>query len=175
MNKLNIFISVFFVSLFFTLSCVADEQNSGLSNDYTLLNRDQPQHLPYVKAILKNHKFNIALARTPAERMKGLMFCNKLKSNEAMLFVYSYPRKMIFWMKNTKIPLDLVFFSPELQVTEWIENMRPGYGKSDSELPRYPSKEPAQYALELPVGTIKKLHLEPGDMLKIPLTFLFSE
>lgn len=138
-------------------------------------NENKPQTLPQVVGELNGHRINIALARTVLQRTKGLMFAKSLDENKGMLFVYKAPKMMVFWMKNTKIPLDLVFFSPDLQITECIEGMVPGFGKKESELPRYSAKYPAQYALELPAGSIRKFELKPGDVLKIPLTFLYSE
>lgn len=103
------------------------------------------------------------------------MYYDFLAENHGMLFVYQTPRTMSFWMKNTKIPLDLVFFSDTLEITEWIENMQPGYGKPENLLPRYTSQSPAQYALELPAGSIVRLGLKTGDRLDIPVTLLYSD
>lgn len=103
------------------------------------------------------------------------MFYETLPENEGMLFVYSSPRIMSFWMYNTRIPLDLVFFSDQLTVTEWIESMQPGYGTVPTLLPRYVSQLEAQYALELNAGAIKKLGIKVGDSLEIPLTLLYSD
>lgn len=115
------------------------------------------------------------LARSADEKAKGLMFFDSLSENEGMLFVYPAPRLMSFWMYNTKIELDLVFFSDQLLVTEFIEAMQPGYGLLPSQLPRYVSQQPAQYALELKSGMIKQLGLAVGDRLDIPITLLYSD
>lgn len=133
------------------------------------------QVLPETSASLAGHNLNIMLARTFDEKAMGLMFYEKLEENRGMLFIYSAPRLMSFWMKNTMIPLDLVFFSENLEITEWIEGMEPGYGKSEASLPHYRATEPAQYALELNAGMIKKLGLKKGDRLEIPITLLYSD
>ena len=113
------------------------------------------QALPETNASLAGHDLNIMLARTFDEKAIGLMFYEKLEENRGMLFIYSAPRLMSFWMKNTMIPLDLIFFSENLEITEWIENMEPGYGRPEAGLPHYKATEPAQYALELNSGMVK--------------------
>jgi len=144
-----------------------------ISNTWLL--KREPQKVTVTDATLGGHAFKIMLTRTTDEKAKGLMFFDRLAENEGMLFVYNSPRTMSFWMKNTRIPLDLVFFSENLEVTEWIEGMVPGYGKPDFMLQRYISNLPAQYALELASGTIARLQLKTGDRLEIPLTLLYSD
>ncbi len=133
------------------------------------------QVLPETRASLAGHDLSIMLARTFDEKALGLMFYEKLEDNRGMLFVYSAPRLMSFWMKNTMIPLDLIFFSEDLEITEWIEGMEPGFGKPEAGLPHYKATGPAQYALELNAGMVKKLGLKKGDKLEIPITLLYSD
>ena len=132
----------------------------------------QPQKLSTISVIFKGHDLNIMLAKTRAEKAKGLMFYNEIASDTGMLFVYKYPQQMSFWMMNTKIPLDLVFFSENLTVTEYIKNMIPGFGKRPDTLPHYDSNGKAQYALELKAGMIDELGIVVGDKLEIPQIFL---
>jgi hypothetical protein len=115
------------------------------------------------------------LARTNSEKSKGLMYFDTLGEKEGMLFVYSSSQIMSFWMYNTKIPLDLIFFSENLEVTEWVKHMKPGFGIPPTQLPRYISSMPAQYALELNAGSIEKFGIKYGDKLEIPITMLYSE
>lgn len=136
---------------------------------------ESPQNVFSTSGTLGGHKLDVMLARNSAEKTKGLMYFSKLSDNQGMLFVYDTPQIMSFWMKNTKIPLDLVFFSENLEITEWIEGMLPGYGKPDGLLPHYTSKRPAQYAIELSAGSVVRLGLKPGDRLEIPITLLYSE
>ncbi len=53
--------------------------------------------------------FNVELAATPEKRARGLMFREEMASDAGMLFVYEYPQRAVFWMKNTLIPLDMIF------------------------------------------------------------------
>ena len=133
------------------------------------------QILPETVASLAGTRLNIMLARTFAEKAQGLMYYESLAENRGMLFVYQQPRNMSFWMKNTMIPLDLIFISENLEIIEWIENMEPGFGQPETALPKYKSTQPAQYALELNAGQVKKLGLKIGDRLDIPITLLYSD
>lgn len=135
----------------------------------------QPQVLPTVKATLANTELDIMLARTYLQKQQGFMFYEEIANNTGMLFVYNQDHLMHFWMKNTIVPLDLVFLSSELKVVEWIENMKPGFGKPENTLPHYSSTQPARYALELKAGMVKKLGIKIGDKLEIPLIMLYSE
>lgn len=158
---------------FLTVIFLCNAAFSQISNSWLL--KREPQKTSATDAVIAGQSLKIMLARTSDEKAKGLMFFERLGDNEGMIFVYNTPRVMSFWMKNTKIPLDLVFFSENLEITEWIEGMVPGYGKPDFMLPRYVSDMPAQYALELASGTVARLQLKKGDRLEIPLTLLYSD
>jgi hypothetical protein len=132
------------------------------------------QELPFHEAILGTNTLSIMLARTEEERRIGLMYRPALASGQGMLFCYDAPQEMSFWMKNTRIPLDLVFFSADLKVTEWVEGMVPGFGLPESLLPLYSSRGMAQYALELASGSIRALGVKPGQVLGVPAPLLFS-
>lgn len=132
------------------------------------------EQLPKVKAQLSGQELTLFLARSRKEKAQGLMFIETLAENHGMLFIYDQPQMMSFWMKNTRIPLDIVFFCERLRVTEWIENMKPGYGKPDNILKTYNSTAPAQYALELNAGAILDLNVQLGDKLIIPITVLHT-
>lgn len=133
------------------------------------------QTLPATKATLAGNDLNLWLARTYQEKASGLMFFDAIANDQGMLFIYDEPRIMSFWMKNTRIPLDLVFFNENLEINGWIKDMQPGYGLPERSLPSYASDLPAQYALELNTGSIDRLKLKPGDRLEIPITLLYSD
>lgn len=159
----------------FCLACQADSGSETTVYQAPIAKQGKHQVLPEAVGNLAGHQLSIMLARSFDEKAVGLMFYEKLPENSGMLFVYQAPRIMSFWMKNTMIPLDLVFFDENLQITEWIEGMEPGFGLPEAALPRYTSQQPAQYALELPAGSIAKLGLKTGDRLDIPVTLLYSD
>ncbi|MGM0598585.1 MAG: DUF192 domain-containing protein [Candidatus Rifleibacteriota bacterium] len=165
------------ITILFCISCKADSStySASINTESPIQGNTQGQKLPFYEAELAGNKLELMLARTHAEKSAGLMFYEDLPEKTGMLFVYSSPRIMSFWMYNTRIPLDLIFFSNDLMVTEWVKTMKPGFGKNPSELPRYLSENPAQYALELKAGSIEKLGISIGDRLDIPITLLYSE
>jgi uncharacterized membrane protein (UPF0127 family)/predicted double-glycine peptidase len=142
-------------------------------NNYVLVKRAFEGHnhltqsLPRYKAFLGGNQLKIMIADSEHEKQLGLMFVDSLPMNEGMLFKYNVPAKMSFWMKNTKLALDLMFFNNKLELVDFIENMKPGYGIPDDQLPSYTSKVEAMHALELPSGAIRKLGLKIGQKLII--------
>lgn len=140
-------------------------------NDYYL---PKPQKLIQVKARLAGTDLTLMLARTYPEKAKGLMFVETMPEQHGMLFVYPSPQYLTFWMKNTRIPLDLVFFDENLKVLEWIEGMEPDQNQEEEHLPKYSSTQITKYALELNAGMVEKLQLKIGDELEIPLACLYS-
>ena len=111
---------------------------------------------------LKGHIFVLEIADTQAERALGLMHRENLAENAGMLFVFSAERTLNFWMKNTLIPLDILYMDAEGVVVD-IQMMHPQPGVPDSELRTYPSAAPAQYALEINAGLAESLGFAVGD------------
>ncbi len=70
-------------------------------------------------------RFTVELADEPAERSQGLMFRESLPRAQGMLFVYERPQRAVFWMKNTLIPLDMIFLDDSGTVTHIHENAVP--------------------------------------------------
>lgn len=148
----------------------SNDINTTLAILNNLQQDNQPQELPLVTCYINDKKLKLSIARSLFERTKGLMFRDNLDENEGMLFVFEKPQILKFWMKNTKIPLDLIFLNENFVVIEIIENMKPGYGIEDQNLPVYSSTKPAKYALELPAGSIKKFKIIVGSKLIVPYT-----
>ena len=71
------------------------------------------------------HHINVKVARSPGELKRGLMFVKHLKENEGMLFKYHKMGNHTFWMKDTLIPLDVIYFDNESNVIGFIENNQP--------------------------------------------------
>ena len=111
---------------------------------------------------LKGHAFVLEIAATPAERARGLMNRESLAQDSGMLFVFSAESPLNFWMKNTLIPLDILYMDSDGVVVD-IQTMIPQPSVSDSELREYPSAAPAQYALEINAGLAGSLGFAVGD------------
>lgn len=101
--------------------------------------------------------FKLELALTQEEKAKGLMFRKALAPDNGMLFVEAYPRIVKMWMRNTFIPLDMLFFDDGGKVVYIRENAKPF-----DESPIGPDF-PVMAVLELPGGTVKRLNIATGD------------
>jgi len=107
-------------------------------------------------------QFTVAVADDNAERARGLMFVENMGAMEGMLFVYDRPRSVSFWMRNTLIPLDMVFVGQD-GVVDHIHPMaqpldeNPIFGGSD-----------IQYVLEINGGMAQRLGLDVGDQMQHP-------
>mgnify|MGYP003312688224 CR=1 FL=1 len=111
------------------------------------------------------------LAITPDQRTKGLMFRTRLAPNRGMLFTYSEPGYWIFWMKNTKMALDILWLNEKGDIIS-IQNTAPICTRKDNLCPRYRPTSPAVAVLELGAGRAKKLNLSVGKKLKIEMPLL---
>ena len=112
-------------------------------------------YLPQTLAI-QNHTFHLEHAVTPKERQLGLMHRESLSSNNAMLFAYQDPQSISVWMKNTLIPLDLIWLDDEFHILA-IE-----YGTPLSTQIHTPQVL-ATYLLEIKGNLSNDLMIKPGD------------
>ena len=83
-----------------------------------------------------------------------------------MLFIFSRERRLTFWMKETLIPLDVIYLDTSGTIVS-IHTMQPEPGVHDAFLTRYSSDGPALYALEVNAGVAQELDVQPGDLLDI--------
>ena len=109
-----------------------------------------------------DHNFDIELATTDQERAIGLMFRRSLPENGGMLFLYEQPQPAAMWMKNTLIPLDMVFISADGTVHRIERNAEP------FSLAVIPSEGPIAGVLELKGGEADKIGLKRGDKVIYP-------
>lgn len=110
-------------------------------------------------------KIKTEFARTPEEWQKGLMDRASLSENSGMLFIFPNEKSRGFWMKNTLIPLDIVFISSKGRINE-ITTLFPC---QETEICQsYDSKAPAQYVLEINAGQAEKWNMTLGDIVEIP-------
>ena len=105
----------------------------------------------------KNITFNVEVAKTIEERRTGLMYRKKLLNNEGMLFIFPREKIIQLWMKNTYIPLDVIFISENKVIVDIKKNME----KLSETIVK--SKVRSRYALEFNAGLINKLDIEIGD------------
>ena len=108
----------------------------------------------------KKELFLVELAKNDYERQKGLQCKKYLKKNEGMLFIWSGEDYRNFWMKNTAIPLDLIFINSKFEIVDIYFDATP----FNKKLIR--SQKRAKFVLELNAGISKKLGFNIGDSIK---------
>nr|WP_233495477.1 DUF192 domain-containing protein [Rhodosalinus halophilus] len=107
-------------------------------------------------------RFRVAVADTPDERAQGLMFVEEMGRFEGMLFVYERPQRVSFWMKNTLIPLDMIFADARGVVRRVHENAQPG------DLTPIPGGDAIRFVLEVNGGMARTMGIGPGTELRHP-------
>jgi uncharacterized membrane protein (UPF0127 family) len=111
---------------------------------------------------MNNKKITLDIADTPASRERGLMYVESMDKNNGMFFVLGIKDFANFWMKNMKIPLDLVFISGKKVVK--IYNKVPACKKDPCEI--YPSNYKVDYVLEINAGFCEKNYIKSGQTIK---------
>ncbi|MGF6711564.1 uncharacterized membrane protein (UPF0127 family) [Luteibacter sp. W1I16] len=113
---------------------------------------------------LHGKRFSTEFATDDASRELGLMNRTSLAADHSMLFIFADEQPRAFWMKNTLIPLDILYFDKARKLVSMQLNAQPC--KSDP-CAIYPSDGAARYVLELPAGTAGKLGLKLGEPLTV--------
>lgn len=156
MNR-NFFI--FIAALFTITACSQPAQYSTIDADQAL----RPSPVPLPQAVFPDgYAVEIELATTSEEISRGLMFRPVLPENRGMLFLFDQPRLPSFWMKNTLIPLDLVFLDGAGVVVDVIADVQPC---AADPCPNYPPSSPAQAVLEVGAGVAAQHNLEVGSTI----------
>lgn len=106
------------------------------------------------------------VADTTEKRSRGLMFRESLPKDRGMLFTFAEPQPWTFWMKNTRIPLDIIWMDRNKKIVH-IERNVPGCDRTDDGCPQYQPNDDALYVLEVAAGMADVLKLQRG----IRLTF----
>jgi len=113
---------------------------------------------------LNGKHYIVEIADDTVSREQGLMYRTQLEDGHGMLFIFPAPQKLTFWMKNTLIPLDILFFDNQRQLINFHQRVPPC---KSAPCPVYPSLDKAQYVLELNAGVAEKIGVKAGDELII--------
>lgn len=125
---------------------------------------EAPATIPVVVATAEGeHLFRAEVARTPEQRARGLMFREHLDLDAGMLFLFDPPQRVSFWMKNTLIPLDMLFIDRSGRIVAIAERTEP-----HSLEPRGPNV-PVHAVLEINGGLSERLGIAPGDRVRAEL------
>lgn len=121
-----------------------------------------------VNLSIGTQNFLLEIANNPYLQSKGLSKRDKLCDNCGMLFIFNYEIKQTFWMKDTLIPLDIIFINSSGQITD-IYTAKPEPGKGDFELTLYQSTSPVKYVIELNAGVSEKIGIKKGTKINLNL------
>jgi uncharacterized membrane protein (UPF0127 family) len=105
-------------------------------------------------------RVRVEVARTPAETRRGLMFRRELEPDAGMLFVFERAQRLTFWMRNTWIPLDMIFITPDRRVLGIVENAEP-----ETDDPREVEGR-SQFVLEVNAGFARAHGIVPGTPVR---------
>ena len=106
------------------------------------------------------HRVNVEIARTNSERSRGLMFRKELRSGDGMLFIFDQEANQTFWMKNTLIPLDMIFIRRDKTIAGIVHEATP------LTLTQRSVGKPSLYVLEVPGGWAKANGVESGQSVR---------
>ena len=112
---------------------------------------------------LKGQRFTVEVADDGPERNRGLMYRDQLADGTGMLFLHDIEEPLAYWMKNTRIPLDIFYFDASRKLVS-VSRGVPACSLGDR-CPPYPSAGPALYVLELNAGEASRLGVAAGDEL----------
>ena len=110
----------------------------------------------------KSHRFMVEVAATPADQQRGLMFRQSLAPDAGMIFPMPPAEVATFWMKNTLIPLDLIFVRADGRIANIAANATP------MSLAMISASEPVTAVLEIAGGRAAELGIRPGDTVRWP-------
>ncbi|PPR59665.1 MAG: hypothetical protein CFH10_01822 [Alphaproteobacteria bacterium MarineAlpha4_Bin2] len=113
-----------------------------------------------IKSKNGDHKFQVEIARAPDQLRLGLMYRRLLATDAGMLFDYGQSQKVTMWMKNTLIPLDMLFIDAAGRIVKIRERAVPGSQENIS------SMVPIRGVLELNGGTVSRLGISRGDTVR---------
>lgn len=121
------------------------------------------QYKTHVVSVHNVH-INVQIATSSQEKARGLCCREKLPENSGMLFVYKKPGNYRFWMKDTKIPLDIYWIDSQKKVVHIEPNVRPESYPND-----FGTNIPSNYVLETNAGFAEAHKVHVGDQIKLPL------
>ncbi|MCC6240111.1 MAG: DUF192 domain-containing protein [Phycisphaerales bacterium] len=120
----------------------------------------KPGDLASTTMPIGNQSFTLEIADQPRQRETGLMHRPSMPADHGMIFVFPDDQPRSFWMKNTHIPLDILFIAFDGTIVQ-IDQMQPVTGTAQT-------YRLARYVIELNLGAVEKTGVKPGDKLEIP-------
>lgn len=131
--------------------------------------RTAERALPVIELTLEAGTLRVEVADTPEARAQGLSNRDALPQEAGMLFDLGENRVPGFWMKEMRIPLDMIWIDENKTVVAVTIDVQPEPGVADAQLRRYSPPEPVRYVLEVNAGASLRLGIEAGDVLLFDL------
>ncbi len=147
-----------FTIIFFSISSCKDNKKA-IKQTEILFKKEAVLTLYKTTTDSTKIELDIEIADNEYETQTGLMYRSSMKMNQGMLFVFDDERERSFYMKNTKIPLDLIYINEAKLIVSFQKNAKP---LDETSLP---SNAPAKYVLEINAGMVDTWGLKIGDNL----------
>lgn len=164
--KVQLYLKSVFIVLICTLFASCKEEKTTKSEDKVVVSFKKEGVLMLKKAesdsVIKT--LDIEIADDEYTTQTGLMYRTKLETNQGMLFVFPNMQMRSFYMKNTKIPLDIIYIDDDLSIVSFQKNAKP---MDETSLP---SEAPAKYVLEINAGLSDAWQLAIGDKISFTST-----
>ncbi|HNF70499.1 MAG TPA: DUF192 domain-containing protein [Chitinophagales bacterium] len=163
MRKLSVVLGFVALSLS-VVGCKNDESEPPVKPHH--LGAGQPQFQKQGELSFLNvegtvlSKINIEIADTPDRQQKGLMNRSFMSNDNGMLFIFDVERPQSFWMRNTIIPLDIIYVNSKMQIVSIAKNTTPYSEES------IPSRGPAIYVVEVNGGYCDQYSIQPGCLIQ---------
>jgi uncharacterized membrane protein (UPF0127 family) len=152
--------------LLVSLLCLGAFTTALLSQAEPITEEKPQAGLPVAEVRVGAKKYRLEVASTPAEAELGLMYRTVLPENSGMLFRFDETRPVAFWMKNTRIPLDMLF----VQSGKVVSIAHQAQPCRQEPCPVYPSRLPVDMVIELPGGTALKDQIMAGSRIQLTTT-----
>ncbi|TRO65606.1 DUF192 domain-containing protein [Christiangramia sabulilitoris] len=161
-NFLILFVLATVLSTVFT-SCENDKKAEAIETEAITFTKEGEVFL--IKSSGDTlQRLDVELAETDYEHQTGLMYRDSMEDNQGMLFIYTSERNRSFYMKNTYIPLDIIYYDADSSLVSIQKNATP---RDETSLP---SEDPAQYILEINGGLSDQWGIEKGDKFSFKTT-----
>ncbi|WCO02424.1 DUF192 domain-containing protein [Psychroserpens ponticola] len=153
-------VSSFGILCFYIVSCKEQKQNSTVKTVTISFKKEGELQLKKATSDSLIASLNIEIADDDYSTQTGLMYRKSMEDNQAMLFIFPDSDYRSFYMKNTKIPLDIIYISEDKRIVSIQKNAKP---MDETSLP---SEAPATYVLEVNAGLSDTWNLEKGDTIE---------
>ena len=153
------------LQLWIAFDCLSKEGEPGLLHCVLVsddLSQNQEDSKLFIQSGDDTTLVYVEIADEPHELNQGLMFRENLELDRGMFFVFDDERTLSFWMKNTLIPLDMLFVDADFRIVDIKENVPPC---KEDPCPSYPSEQPAKYVLEVNSGFVLENNIKIDDIV----------